>query len=920
MNQRRKWSTFVQNPKFLEATRQFLIPEEIKPIIIKHCGIKPHMRVLDVGCGTGYLTRMIASYVEDVEVIGIDNDEEFIEYAKQKAKDSKLDNKIQFIVGDGLSLPFLDDTFDIVVSHTFLSSVSNPSKAIEEMKRVCRINGMVNSITPMGLEPQAMNLGHYPNEYSWYAHLQSLEEKVWMIYETLTPIETYRNPLKLADVPHFFHEHGLQNISMLPIGKAFSLSDASIKEKDKIIYINTLSEAKEEKILAYVKLPQFKDYMSAEEVSTYIDLLHQEKSCLISNIQENKIWQWEGGANILVSGLVEKKEHKSMETNASYDKHKDELPTATLQKIHGILDELDIKTEVTWTQRCVQECFSNRVVIEGTSLGSNGKGTSALFCETSGYAELMERLQNRALYSGQYNPKFIEKMGMYWSSDEQLMKIEEIAQLDNSFFRAFYSRMGCKGYFEQLRALYQWGLSINEQNSAIMIPYYSMQMNDVTLIPLALCFSIYGSNGMCAGNTMEEALVQGLAEVFERHVGYALIHDSITPPNVPVEEIKRYPELYHMIEEIERGGQYRVMVKDCSLQKGYPVIGTIIINKATGTFGFKLAAHPSLGVALERTLTEAFQGKNLEEFTRYNRIGSDEQVNHRDNYLNTMKTGHGYHRKELLADEATYGYQLSWNMEATSNSEMLKFMLDLIVNQGYDVLIRDVSFLGFPSYSIIVPGFSEFMCVDELRGKELITQSLIRNSITYLGEASTEEIQRLLRFLNFKSQSLLENDLTNVLGLPFLQSLPGGYQATNFLMMVCYYRLGQYDKAYSMMTTISSDKPLENQYYRCIENLLEFKRNGMTLIELTQCLEKLYDEHMVHNVIQQFGEEAYVIKKLYPKFQCWNCDRCEASKICSYPAVEALHEKILLKEKASHISQKDLSQNFGEKYCVTNRT
>lgn len=920
MSQRRKWSTFVQNPKFLEATRQFLIPEELKPIVISHCGIKPHMRVLDVGCGTGYLSRMIASYVEDVEVIGIDNDEEFIKYAQQIAKDSHLDHNIHFMVGNGLALPFSDQAFDAVVSHTFLSSVSDPGKALEEMKRVCRMKGMISSITPMGLEPQAMNSGHYPDEYLWYDRLQYLEAKVWMIYEALTPIEDYRNSLKLSDMPHFFHTHGLQKVSMFPIGKAFSLSDAAISNKDKIAYINTLSEAKEEKILAYAKLPQFQFYMSAEEVTSYIDLLHQEKQCLINNVQENRIWQWEGGANILVSGVVEKEGKKIMEINASYDKHKDETPAATLQKIHRILNELDIQTEVTWTQRCVQECYSNRVVIKGTLLGSNGKGTSALFCETSGYAELMERLQNRALYSGQYDPGFIKKMGMYWSSDEQLMKMEEIAQMDNAFFRAFYERMGCKGYFEQLKALYQWGLSIDEQNHAIMIPYYSLQMNDATYIPLGLCFSIYGSNGMCAGNTMEEALVQGLAEVYERHVGYVLIHDHITPPDVPREVIKQYPELYRMIEEIERTGQYRVMVKDCSLQKGYPVIGTIIINKETGTFGFKLAAHPSFAVALERTLTEAFQGKNLEEFTHYNRIGSDEQVSHRDNYLNTMKTGHGYHRKELFAEEASYPCQLTWNMDAASNSEMLKFMLDLLINQGYDVLIRDVSFLGFPSYSIIIPGFSEFMSVDELRGKELITQSMIRNSITHLSQANTEEIQRLLRFLKFKSQSLLENDLTNVLGLPFDRPLPGGYQATNFLMMACHYRLGDYNKAYSMMSTIISDKVLENQYYRCIESFLEFKSNGMTLKEIHECLEKLYDEHIAHNVIEQFGEEDDVIRKLYPKFQCWNCDHCEASKICCYPAVEALHEKILQKEKTAHISQKEFGHKFGVIYHVNNRS
>ena len=77
-----QWSVYFQNPEFLEYTRLFLIQPELKPLVRAWCGIRDGMKILDVGCGTGYFTRLLAEGGENVAITGLDLEEPFIAYAK----------------------------------------------------------------------------------------------------------------------------------------------------------------------------------------------------------------------------------------------------------------------------------------------------------------------------------------------------------------------------------------------------------------------------------------------------------------------------------------------------------------------------------------------------------------------------------------------------------------------------------------------------------------------------------------------------------------------------------------------------------------------------------------------------------------------------------------------------------------------
>ena len=181
-----KWSVYFQNPEYLERTRMFLIRPELKPLIRTWCRIGSGTRILDVGCGTGYFTRLLAEGEEPVTAVGLDLEEPFIDYARQRVGAQQLN--IEFVVGDALALPFEDESFDVVASHTFLTSIPDPVKAMSEMKRVLRPGGIVASVTAMSFEPSVLDPGEYPPECAWAGELRKLENKILRACYQLDPL------------------------------------------------------------------------------------------------------------------------------------------------------------------------------------------------------------------------------------------------------------------------------------------------------------------------------------------------------------------------------------------------------------------------------------------------------------------------------------------------------------------------------------------------------------------------------------------------------------------------------------------------------------------------------------------------------------------------------------------------------------
>jgi 2-polyprenyl-6-hydroxyphenyl methylase/3-demethylubiquinone-9 3-methyltransferase len=97
----------------------------------------PLVKHLDVGCGAGFLSNHLAQ--EGLQVTGLDMSEESLKVAG--LHDST--GTVRYVQGDAYRLPFSNETFDVVSAMDFLEHVEDPGRAISEMSRVLKPNGLL---------------------------------------------------------------------------------------------------------------------------------------------------------------------------------------------------------------------------------------------------------------------------------------------------------------------------------------------------------------------------------------------------------------------------------------------------------------------------------------------------------------------------------------------------------------------------------------------------------------------------------------------------------------------------------------------------------------------------------------------------------------------------------------------------------
>lgn len=294
------WSTHFQTPNYLERTRLMLIEPELEPLIGKWCDIKEGSRVLDVGCGTGFFTRLLKRTVPGAKLMGLDAEENFVLRARGEAGKAGLD--IDFLTGDAGALPFEENSFDVVVSHTFLTSAAKPAQVFGEMKRVLHPGGRIASVTPMNFRPHGGYVGAYPIECGWGKELMEMTKDLLMAYNKLAPLINFASGIPPAELPVFFARQGMKNICAYPLGKFFSLSNAAVPVEKKRLWLELYEKSEFEKLDTYMKMPEMRELFSEEKAERYRQLIREKCDYYRIRPEENAIWEWIGGSNLLVTG------------------------------------------------------------------------------------------------------------------------------------------------------------------------------------------------------------------------------------------------------------------------------------------------------------------------------------------------------------------------------------------------------------------------------------------------------------------------------------------------------------------------------------------------------------------------------------------------------------------------------------------
>ena len=105
-------------------------------------GMPLKLRVIDIGCGTGWVSRELAKMFPGYEVIGIDFSEKMIERAKRLTSKDKHDYRdLLFEVADVEGLPYPSDYFDYGICSAMFSFLPDPDKALREIARILKPGG-----------------------------------------------------------------------------------------------------------------------------------------------------------------------------------------------------------------------------------------------------------------------------------------------------------------------------------------------------------------------------------------------------------------------------------------------------------------------------------------------------------------------------------------------------------------------------------------------------------------------------------------------------------------------------------------------------------------------------------------------------------------------------------------------------------
>jgi arsenite methyltransferase len=110
-------------------------------LLLQHLPVRPGISALDVGCGTGFPTLELAQRLgPSSTVYGVDPWGRALDRARQKARSWGVRN-VRFHRGDAGSMPFSDETFDLVVSNLGINNFADPQQVLQECRRVLRRSG-----------------------------------------------------------------------------------------------------------------------------------------------------------------------------------------------------------------------------------------------------------------------------------------------------------------------------------------------------------------------------------------------------------------------------------------------------------------------------------------------------------------------------------------------------------------------------------------------------------------------------------------------------------------------------------------------------------------------------------------------------------------------------------------------------------
>ena len=515
----------------------------------------------------------------------------------------------------------------------------------------------------------------------------------------------------------------------------------------------------------------------------------------------------------------------------------------TIANMTGILAELGMKIEISSWRNIVPHVWSLHIRDAASPMCfTNGKGSTKESALCSALGEFIERLNCNFFYNDQYFGEEIANSAFVHYPNEQWFKPGQNDELPEGILDDH-----CLAIYNPDGDLH--GSNLIDTNSGradrgiCALPYVRQSDGEVVYFPSNLIENLFLSNGMSAGNTLYEAQVQCLSEIFERAVKKQILEEEIALPDVPPEVLAKYPNIVEGIEALEKQG-FPVLVKDASLGGQFPVMCVTLMNPRTGGVFASFGAHPSFDVALERSLTELLQGRSFEGLNdvpppTFNSMAVTEPNNFVEHFIDS--TGVVSWRFFSAKSDVEF---CEWDFSG-SNEEEAAGLFGILEELGKEAYMAVYEDLGAPVCRILVPGYSEVYPVEDLIEDNTNVALNYREDILNLHALSDKQLADLAERLE---ESQLDDYMTiiTLIGVEFDENTVWGQLTVLELKLLICLALQWHEEALEFVETFLqfNDNTVERGlFYRAVQAVLE-----ITLDD-----ELALDDYLV-NLRRMFGE------------------------------------------------------------------
>ena len=520
----------------------------------------------------------------------------------------------------------------------------------------------------------------------------------------------------------------------------------------------------------------------------------------------------------------------------------------TVVNMSSILTNLGIKIEIASWRNIIPNVWSLHIRDAHSPLCfTNGKGTTKESALASALGEYIERLSNNHFYSEAFwgediaNADFVHYPKERWfkSGPEDALPIGIL----DEYCLPLYNLGG------ELRSSHLIDTnSGNVERGICSLPYVRKSDGEVVYFPTNLIENLFASNGMSAGNTLAEAQVQCLSEIFERAVKREILEGEIALPDVPNNVLSKFPGILSGIQSLEAQG-FPVLVKDASLGGVYPVMCVTLMNPRTGGVFASFGAHPSFELALERSLTELLQGRSFEGLNDLPRpTFQSNAVKEPNNFVEHFIDSSGIVSWRFFSDKANYEF-VEWDFSndgKNSNVEESAILFNILDVMGKESYIATYDELGGLACRILVPGYSEIYPFEELIWDNTNKALLFRYDILNLHDLDDTHLEALLERLD--NNELDEySDVGSLIGVEFDVNTDWGQLTVLELKLLVNLVLKQFDEAHELTEAFLqyNDNTVERGlFYQALKVVLE-----------VLCDDNLQLDDYVVNFRRMFGHE-----------------------------------------------------------------